>query len=48
MTIPSFSFTAFSPRLPSAPLPERITQMARAPHSAASECNKKSNGKRAP
>jgi hypothetical protein len=48
MTIPPFSFTAFKPKLPSAPLPERITQMVRAPYSAASEFSKKSNGKRAP
>ena len=29
MTSPPFSLTAFSPRLPSAPVPERITQIAR-------------------
>ncbi len=30
MTRPPFSFTAFSPRVPSAPVPERITATARA------------------
>ena len=48
MTSPPFSLTAFSPRLPSLPVPERITQIARSPSSSASERRKKSNGRRAP
>ena len=35
MTSPPFSLTAFSPRLPSPPVPERITQIARSPSSSA-------------
>jgi hypothetical protein len=34
------------PRLPSPPVPERITQIARAPSSSANERRKKSNGRR--
>ena len=45
MTRPPFAFTAFRPRLPSAPVPERTTQTARAPYSRASEFNRKSKGK---
>ena len=48
MTSPPFSLTAFSPRLPSPPVPERITQIARSPSSSANERRKKSNGRRAP
>ena len=48
MTRPPFSFTAFNPRLPSVPVPERIAQMARSPHSSANERRKKSKGMRAP
>ena len=42
MTSPPFSLTAFSPRLPSLPVPERITQIARSPSSSANERRKKS------
>ena len=48
MTSPAFSLIAFSPTLPSAPVPERITQMARSPSSSANERRKKSIGMRAP
>jgi len=48
MTRPPFSLMAFRPRLPSAPVPERITQMASSPYSSANERSKKSKGKRAP
>ena len=48
MTRPPLSFTAFSPRLPSAPVPERTTQTARAPYSRAREFSRKSKGSRAP
>ena len=44
----AFSFTAFRPRLPSAPVPERTTQTARAPYSRAREFKRKSKGSRAP
>jgi hypothetical protein len=48
ITRPPFSFTLLSPRLPSAPVPERTTEMARVPHAVAIERNKKSKGSRAP
>ena len=44
----AFAFTDFRPRLPSAPVPERTTQMARDPYSRASEFRRKSKGSRAP
>jgi hypothetical protein len=48
ITRPPFSFTLPNPRLRSAPVPERITQMARVPHAVAIERNKKSNWSPAP
>jgi hypothetical protein len=39
---PAFSLTAFSPRLPSPSVPERIKQIARSPSSSANERRKKS------
>src|SRR4029077_8560984 len=48
MTSPPFSLTALSPTLPSAPVPDRITQTARSPKASASELRKKSKGRRAP
>ena len=48
MTRPHSCLMAFDPTLPSAPVPERITQTDRAPHAAANEFSRKSNGRRAP
>jgi hypothetical protein len=42
MTSPPFALTAFTPRLPSAPVPERIAHTARSPNSSAKELRKKS------
>ncbi len=48
MTRPPPACTAGAPRLPSVPLPERMSQMAKRTYAAASECSRESNGRRAP